>query len=150
MTKRQPKRFKLIGAVHLFLIRDGQILLLRRFKTGYEDGNYSVVAGHLDGDEEIKHAMRREAREEVGIELADENLQIVGIMHRKSKDERIDFFLAAERWTGEIRNCEPGKCDQLIWCEMNQLPENMIPYVRQALVNYREGRWFDSFGWLEQ
>lgn len=147
--KRRQKRFRLIGAVHLFLIRDGQVLLLRRFKTGYEDGNYSVVAGHLDGNEEIKQAMRREAREEVGIEIADDDLQVVGVMHRRSKDERLDFFLAAERWTGEIRNCEPGKCDQLIWRELDQLPENTILYVRRALGNYRAGRWFDSFGWHE-
>jgi hypothetical protein len=31
-------RFKVVAAVHLFLIRDGQVLLLRRFNTGYEDG----------------------------------------------------------------------------------------------------------------
>ncbi len=147
MMKHRLKRFKLIGAVHLFLIRNGQVLLLRRFKTGYEDGNYSVVAGHLDGGEEIKHAMRREAREEVGIEIADEDLQIVGVMHRRSEDERIDFFLTAEPWTGEVGNCEPEKCDQLLWCNLDRLPENVIPYVRRALENYRAGRWFDSFGW---
>ncbi|MGD8997230.1 MAG: NUDIX hydrolase, partial [Anaerolineae bacterium] len=45
------ERFKLVSAVHLFLVRDGQVLLLRRSNTGYEDGNYSVVAGHLNGDE---------------------------------------------------------------------------------------------------
>ena len=52
-------RFKLLSTVHLFLIHEDKILLLRRFNTGYEDGNYSVIAGHLDGNEEIKVAMVR-------------------------------------------------------------------------------------------
>lgn len=143
----QRQYFKLISAVHLFLVRDGKILLARRFSTGYEDGNYSVIAGHLDGDEEVIAAMIREAREEAGIELASEDVRVVGVMHRKSNDERVDFFLAAERWSGELRNCEPHKCDELRWCELDNLPENMVLYVRRALENYRAGRWFDSFGW---
>jgi 8-oxo-dGTP diphosphatase len=142
------ERFKLLSAVHLFLIRDGQVLLSRRFNTGYEDGKYSVVAGHLNGDEEIKAAMIREAREEVGIEVSPLDLQVVGVMHRKSNDERIDFFLATASWSGEITNREPDKCDQLAWFDMDELPENVILYVRRALDNYRQGIWFDSFGWL--
>ncbi|HKC75618.1 MAG TPA: NUDIX domain-containing protein, partial [Chloroflexota bacterium] len=55
--------FRVVAAVHLFLISDAQVLLLRRFNTGYEDGQYSVIAGHLDGGEEVTAAMRREARE---------------------------------------------------------------------------------------
>ena len=46
------ERFELRSAVHLLLIRGGQVLLLRRQNTGYEDGNYSVIAGHLNGREE--------------------------------------------------------------------------------------------------
>lgn len=38
------ERFKLVTAVHLILTQNGKILLLRRYNTGYEDGNYSVVA----------------------------------------------------------------------------------------------------------
>jgi 8-oxo-dGTP diphosphatase len=143
----QSRRFKLISAVHLFLIRNRKILLARRFHTGYEDGNYGVVAGHLDGDEEIKAAMIREAREEAGIELIVEDLQVVGVMHRKSHGERLDFFLVAERWSGKIHNCEPHKYDELLWIDLDNLPENMIPYVRRALENYQANQWFDSFGW---
>jgi 8-oxo-dGTP diphosphatase len=140
-------RFKLVSAVHLFLLRDDEVLLSRRYNTGYEDGNYSVVAGHLNGDEQVKAAMIREAREEVGIEIAPRDLQVVGVMHRRSDDERIDWFLTARSWSGRIANREPEKCDRLAWFDVEALPENVIPYVRRALENCRQGRWFDSFGW---
>ena len=139
-------RFKLISAVHLFLVRNDRVLLLRRFNTGYEDGNYSVVAGHLDGGEEVKAAMIREAREEIGIELSYDDVQINQVMHRLSSDERIDFFLHASRWSGDVENKEPHKCDELSWHAFDSLPGNVIPYVRRALSNYRSGRSFDSFG----
>lgn len=141
------ERFRLVSAAHLFLIRDGKVLLLRRFNTGYEDGKYSVVAGHLEGGEEVKEAAIREAREEVGIEISPPDLQVVGVMHRKSNDERVDFFLATTSWSGEIMNREPDRCDQLAWFDLDGLPENVIPYVGRALDNYRRGNWFDSFGW---
>lgn len=142
-----PSRFTFVSSVHLFLVRDGQVLLLRRFNTGYEDGNYSVPAGHLDGGEHVTQAAIREAREEIGIEIAPEDIEVVGVMHRTSDDERIDFFVAATRWAGVPRNCEPAKCDQLRWVEIGELPTNVIPYVRRALENVQTGRWFNSFGW---
>lgn len=141
------QRFQLKSAVHLFLLRGNELLMLRRFQTGYEDGNYSVVAGHLDGGEEVKTATVREAREEAGIELDPADLEVVGVMHRKANDERIDFFVAARNWKGEIRNCEPQKCDDLSWFPLDNLPENTIPYVRQAVENFQRGNWFDSYGW---
>lgn len=140
-------RFTMPGSVHLFLLRDDHVLLLRRFNTGYEDGNYSVVAGHLDGDEEVVDAIVREALEEAGIHIDRADLRVAGVMHRKSNDERVDFFVAAERWQGEIRNLEPTKCDELAWFPLNDLPENTIPYVRRALALLGDGCWFESYGW---
>ena len=141
-------RVRFLTAVHLFLTKEETILLLRRFNTGYEDGNYSVIAGYLDGDEEIKAAMIREAREEAGIELSVNDLEIVGVMHRRASEEHIDFFLSASSWSGEIFNKEPDKCDALDWFDMNQLPENVISYIKKALENYQQKIWFDSFGWF--
>jgi len=145
-----PERARLLAAVHVFLVRDGQVLLLRRYGTGYEDGNYSVPAGHLDGGEPVRAAAMREVAEEAGVRLALEDLAVVGVMHRRAADERVDFFLAASRWTGTIRNCEPHKCDELAWYPLDRLPPNVIPYVRRALANYQQGAWFDSFGWEQE
>ncbi|WP_058301971.1 NUDIX hydrolase [Gorillibacterium timonense] len=144
------KRHRVPCAVHLFLWRGEEILLLRRFQTGYEDGNYSVVAGHLDGEEEVKAAMIREAWEEAGIVIEPDNLEVAGVMHRRSDEERIDFFLNCSSWKGEIQNKEPDKCDELRWVHKDELPPNVIPYVRKALDNTLSGKWFTSFGWNKE
>ncbi|MGN6563718.1 MAG: NUDIX hydrolase [Thermomicrobiales bacterium] len=149
--EQRPARFYLPASVHLFLLRAGprgqQVLLLRRANTGYQDGNYSVSAGHLDGGETLIAAIAREAHEEAGIAAAPADLAVVGVMHCWEGDEYIHFFLAASRWSGTIVNAEPEKCDDLSWHDLDNLPANVIPYVRQALANYRRGVWFDSFGW---
>ena len=143
-----PDRFSLIPDAHVFLMKnEDEVLLLRRFNTGYEDGNYSVIAGHIGGNEEVKEAAIREAKEEAGIEIQPSNIEVVGVMHRKAEDERVSFFLAASIWSGDIVNMEPDKCDELSWHSVHHLPGNMVPYVRRALENYRESRFFESFGW---
>lgn len=142
------ERFRMPCAVHVLLLRGGEVLLLRRANTGYQDGNFSTIAGHLDGGEEVLAAAVREAHEEAGITLDPAELRIVGVMHnRGDDDEYIDFFVAAERWEGAIVNAEPHKCAELAWHSLDNLPPNTIPYVRRALENYQRGIWFASFGW---
>jgi 8-oxo-dGTP pyrophosphatase MutT (NUDIX family) len=136
-------------AVHIFFLRENPVLLLRRANTGYEDGSYSVVAGHLDGGESVTQAAIREAQEEVGVLLRPADLTVVGVMHRVSNDERVDFFLVATTWDGIPENHEPEKCSELRWCALDALPANTIPYVRTALENFRGGVWFAEFGWHE-
>lgn len=142
-------RFKLIATAHLVLIKNGEILLLGRHNTGYEDGNYGVVAGHLDGNETVIQAMAREAKEEAGIDVNLEDLEVVHVMHRKYPGgERMDFFVKANAWKGEPKIMEPDKCDDLSWFKINELPDNVIPYVRHALNCIQKGKkLYSEFGW---
>lgn len=141
-------RFTYIGSVYLFLIKDDGILLQRRFQTGFEDGNYGVPAGHLDGNETAREGCAREIKEEIGIAINPPDLEVVHVMQRKStKDERIDFFMVAKTYTGEIKNCEPHKCDDLSWFPLSDLPENMVGYVRTALGHYQNGVRYSEVGY---
>jgi 8-oxo-dGTP diphosphatase len=140
-------RAKFPVTVHLLFFRENQILLLRRFNTGFEDGNYSVPAGHLDGDETVRMAAVREAREEIGVHIEVEDIAFATVIHRKSDDERVDFFVQVKVWEGEPFNAEPNKCDELRWCNLEALPENAIPYVRRAIRNFLDGSSYDEFGW---
>jgi ADP-ribose pyrophosphatase YjhB (NUDIX family) len=143
-------RSSFLVAVHLFFLCEGEILLLRRFNTGYEDGSYSVVAGHVDAGETVIQAAVREAREEAGVMIKPEGLQVVHVMNRKSNDERVDFFVIVKAWCGEIVNTEPDKCDDLAWFPLDVLPVNMVPYVRYAIENYQKRILYSEFGWQTQ
>lgn len=140
-------RFKLIPEAHLLLFRENRILLLRRQNTGYEDGNYSVVAGHIDGNETASQAMVREAKEESGLELRAENLRMSHVIHRRSTDERVSFFFTATVWKNEPQNLEPEKCSELSWFPLDALPQNVIPYVRHAIEQVVLGNPYSEFGW---
>jgi 8-oxo-dGTP diphosphatase len=140
-------KFTLIPAVHLFLFKGETVLLTRRFNTSYEDGNYSVPAGHVDGNEPMTQAMIREAREEVGIEIKPEDLKFGHVMHRIKDDERVDFFFTCQKWTGTPKICEEDKCDELLWAPIQSLPKNVIPYVSKALQYIRIDEPFSEVGW---
>ncbi len=140
-------KLKIPVAVHLFLLRNGEVLLLRRLNTGFMDGKYSVVAGHIDGGETVSQAMIREAEEEAGIVISEEDLHTVQVMHRNSDTERIDYFFVADKWSGDVRNAEPDKCDDLSWFPVSTLPQNMVPYVKYAFEQYQKGQQFTVYGW---
>jgi mutator protein MutT len=140
-------RAKFPVTVHLFFFRENQILLLRRYNTGYADGQYSVPAGHLDGGETVMAAAVREAEEETGLQLDITNLAFSSVLHRLEEEERVDFFVHVRQWQGEPLNTEPQKCDELRWVDLQELPGNIIPYVKKAIQNHLAGIVFAEFGW---
>ncbi|HWY78923.1 MAG TPA: NUDIX domain-containing protein [Candidatus Sulfotelmatobacter sp.] len=128
-------RNKIIPSVFLLLIQNNKIFMLRRFNTGHQDGNYSLIAGHVEKNETPKQAIKREAKEEAGIEIDLDKLQLIHTVYR-TMEERIDFFFTIDKWNGKPSNNEPEKCDNAAWFNFNVLPQNIAPYVKNALDNY--------------
>jgi len=142
------ERFKVTPAVYLILRKDNNLLLSRRKNTGWHDGEYSLPSGHLEGNETLIQAMRREAKEEIGIEINPEDLKLVHITHRKQPDqERLDFFFSCEKWGGEPNNREPEKCDDLRWYEIGHFPPSAIPYIKQGIEQSSHGVLYSEHGW---
>ncbi len=137
----------MIASGYLMLIRGGKILLSRRFQTGYEDGKYSVPAGHVEDNESLLYSTCREVREEAGLVLKPKDLTLVHVMHRKSNDIRMDYFFTTNKKGLVPQNMEPHKSDDLRWFPLNKLPTNTIPYIRAAIDNYRKKIIYSEFGW---
>ena len=145
------ERFKLIPAVFLVLKdNDGQLLLSQRLNTGYGNGYYSLVSGHVEDGESTVSAMIREAREETGIALQKDDLRLSHVLHYTSEVDgykSLMLFFEAEKWKGDIMNTEPDKCSDLSWFSLDALPANTIPYVRQVLECIQNKIAYSEFGW---
>ena len=101
--------------------------MLRRCNTGYQDGNYQVQAGHIDAGELPTEAAIREGKEEICVNIAKENLYFAHTSFRSKHDntgDRVDYFFEVTRWSGEIENGEPEKCNELRRVKRNELPKN--------------------------
>ncbi|WP_236752660.1 NUDIX domain-containing protein [Acidianus sp. HS-5] len=141
------QRHPQILSVHLFLLKGDKILLQLRKNTGYRDGCWSVIAGHVEARESASKAMIREAMEEAGIEIRREDISLVHVMHRFENQERVDFFFKCTNWRGEPKIMEPNKAGALEWFEITSLPSNTVPYVRQAIEMMIKGQIYSEYGW---
>jgi 8-oxo-dGTP diphosphatase len=153
-TAWHEKPFKTVPSVYLVLVDGNSVLLSLRKNTGYEDGMYGLVAGHVEGRETIREAAVREACEEAGLHLSVNQIGITLIMHRfceySNPPERLDFFVLVQNCTGDPVNMEPNKCAELRWFDLNELPVNTIPYIKSALKHIVAGNNYCEYGWQDR
>ena len=139
-------RHREIVDVHLVLRRGDDVLLARRAGTGYADGLLHAPSGHLEDGEDVRSGLIREAREEIGVELAPGDLEAVLVMQHRAPhgQARIGWFFAAELPEGapEPVNREPAKCSGIDWYPLHALPDDMVAYCRAGLEAYRAGQRF--------
>jgi len=132
---------------YLILRKGNEILLGLRQNTGYSDGMWSFPAGHVEEGEPASLAMVREAKEEIGVRIAAQDLKTVHIMHRQSNRWNIDIFFTCSKWEGEIENKEPAKCARLEFFPLNALPDPLVGYNRQALQSIENQIFYSEPGW---
>ena len=134
-------------AVHVFLLNNKNVLLLKRANTGFQDNMWSVPAGRLDDGESFAEAAIREVKEEVDVKLMPADLSMPLIMHHKdTRGERIYIFYIARSWQGTPKNMEPDKCDTIKWFNINNLPNDIINHVSDALTGILNGKNYIEWG----
>jgi len=147
------ERFKNPSAVMLLLTRiqnsNEEILFQKRKNTGYCDGFYDLSAsGHVDENESMKHAMCREAKEELGITINENDLEFVCLIHKNSEGcIYYNGYFKANKWIGEPHINEPEKNEELKWIPINELPTNIVNDRYIAIDNYKNGIKYSEFGW---
>jgi len=140
-------------AAFVILRRGDKIAMTLRRNTGWKDDHYGVPAGKIEWDETYLQGAVREAKEEAGVDVEQEDLKMVHVVHRHSLQENgdfmdwVDLYFEATKWEGEPSNVEPEKSERLDWLDINNLPENIVPEQRAALVAVAKGEIYGEFGW---
>lgn len=140
----------MVPAAYLLLLRDdaagdrAEVLLHLRRSTGYRDGHWALVAGHVEHGESVAEAAVREAAEEAGVSVAPAALEPLCTMHRTLRgggpiEQRADFFFATRTWTGEPRIMEPAKAAGMRFFALSALPAPLVPHERRVLTHVAAG-----------
>lgn len=127
-------------AAGAFIVRpDGQVLLVRRARDPGK-GLLSVPGGFIDAGETAEEAMRREIREEVGLELGPVEYftsQVNSYAYHGVLYSVLDFYFIAP----VPAECSPQPMDDVasvVWMDPVAAPESdfAFPSVRAALRVY--------------
>ena len=128
-----------------------QVLLQRRQNTGFADGLWDFsCAGKVEEGETMTAAAVREAKEELGVTVAAGNLQFAVFVHKCDKPCNLIYYNAyfiCMEFDGEPHICEPEKCSELNWFDIDNLPDDLIDDRKCALKAYKDGVRYLEYGW---
>ena len=139
---KKPERERFLSSIYLIIKNEnGDILLQRRQGTKLWPGYLALPAGHIDEGENAYEAAIREAREELGIEIHVEDIIDTFVVNRKNKSlpPYYDVYFEISKYLGEIKIAEPEKCSELVWANINNLPNDIIDFEEEAMINNANG-----------
>ncbi len=115
----------------------GKILVGKRI--GSHAQKYSIPGGHLDIGETFEHGAIREIKEETDLTISDPKVIAVTNNLETYKEEGkhyISVVLLAEKYSGELKNMEPDKCEGWSWVDPRDLPQPHFEASRLAVGCY--------------
>ena len=137
----------MVVRAHVILRRGGLITLTRRAPGLPAGGRWQLPGGHVEPGESVADAARREAREEVGVEVGDARLVHVHNHRIATGATRLALIFEAIAWRGDPHNAEPELCDAVGFYDPAELPRPMVPYIADSLAGCGRGEFFSTAGW---
>lgn len=135
-----------IGINALIINDKNQILLgLRAGKRG-GSGTYGLVGGKAKNGETIEETAKREIFEETGLIVDMTDLEVINIFTTQSTPEVMFYQIGVlvKKYTGEPKNMEPNKCDELKYFDLNNLPENLFLGTKGNIELYLQNKFYDK------
>lgn len=102
---------------------NGEVLLMRRYNTGYEDSKYEFPSGHIEKGETMVEGAMREVIQETSIIINEEDMEYFGCVDNNVSGKHINFLYRClkpcKKEDAKIQ--EPDECDDLKWFGLEDL-----------------------------
>ncbi len=123
---------KPIDTIAYLIIRENRILAEQRKLTKTVcPGATAIPGGHVEADESLEAALKRELLEELGVTTDDYDF-VCSLLHRSAEFRKLNYFVV-NSWEGELQNNE---ADALVWIPLNALDELDLDVDRVAVKEY--------------
>lgn len=127
-----------IGCGALIINDKNETLLIKRTsKTRNENGFWSKPGGGVEFGEKVEDAVKREIKEELGVEI--ELIKFLGFTNHIIKSESqhwVAFSYLAKIINGELKNLEPAKHEEIKWFKLDSLPEKISQTTIEPINEY--------------
>lgn len=136
----QPETKPRVG-LGVMILKDGKVLLGKR-KGAHGAGDWSFPGGHLEYMEGFEECVRRETKEECGIEIKDIRFLCVGNLKIYAPRHYIHVGFSAEWKEGEPKIMEPDKCEGWEWFSLSELPKPLFHASEMMIESYKTGKTY--------
>lgn len=134
------EQFPKVG-IGVMVIKNGRVLLCKR-KGSHGAGQYAWPGGHMEHMESFDECIRREVREETGMEI--DTIRFLSLLNLKDYAPKhyVDVGFIANWKSGEPTVMEPDRCEGWGWYDMDHLPEPLFSTTHTYFEAYRTGKNF--------
>ena len=142
LQKNRPK----VGLGIIILSRDGRVLIKKR--KGSLAPYYSIPGGNLEVGETFEAGAKREVKEETNLDI--EQPEVIAVTNnlrtfREEGTHYISIILLAKNFSGELKNLEPDKCEELLWVDPQELPQPHFDASEMGIKCYLENVCYKKF-----
>jgi mutator protein MutT len=127
-----------VGVGAIIVDNQGRLFLARRGpKAKNERGLWEFPGGSVEFGETMAAALRREMREEFGIEITvGKLLDVVDHILKEEGQHWISPTFLCSIASGEPRILEPEKCAGIGWFHPDKAPQELTQITRENLAHY--------------
>lgn len=127
-----------VGVGAIIIDGQGRLFLARRGpKAKNERGLWEFPGGSVEFGETMADALRREMREEFGIEITvGELLDVVDHILKEEGQHWVSPTFLCTIAAGEPHIREPAKCAEIGWFRPGEVPQELTQISRQNLTHY--------------